>query len=76
MRINPILNWTYKDVWKFLRVLELPYCVLYDRGYTSLGNKSTTVPNPELKLIDSSGKISYRPAYMLDMDAKERSGRC
>jgi len=76
MRINPILNWTYKDVWKFLRVLQLPYCVLYDRGYTSLGNKSTTVPNPELKLIDSSGKISYRPAYMLDMDAKERSGRC
>ena len=52
MRINPILNWTYGDVWKFIRSLQLPYCILYDRGYTSLGNKSTTIPNPELKLTD------------------------
>eukprot|EP01026_Neomeris_dumetosa_P020874 TRINITY_DN18447_c0_g1_i3.p1 TRINITY_DN18447_c0_g1~~TRINITY_DN18447_c0_g1_i3.p1 ORF type:complete len:187 (-),score=20.49 TRINITY_DN18447_c0_g1_i3:53-613(-) len=32
MRINPILDWTYRDVWDFLLECELEYCSLYYKG--------------------------------------------
>ncbi|KAI8376490.1 uncharacterized protein BYT42DRAFT_574804 [Radiomyces spectabilis] len=32
MRVHPIINWHYKDVWDFLIKLKVPYCSLYDQG--------------------------------------------
>lgn len=97
-RIQPILDWTYQDVWNFLRcplfsVKEdgigdwgsengVPYCSLYDEGYTSLGSTFNTFPNPILDTrkgepIDEQDRQNHRwlPAYRLEDESQERAGR-
>ncbi|EEY63991.1 FAD synthetase, putative [Phytophthora infestans T30-4] len=76
LRVNPILKWTYDDVWSFLRDCQLEYCSLYDHGYTSLGNIFDTVQNPELWRTGEDGKEGYYlPAYELKDGSSERCGR-
>ncbi|XP_069949334.1 FAD synthase isoform X2 [Cherax quadricarinatus] len=72
MRVNAILNWKYNNVWDFIRGLYLPYCSLYDRGYTSLGSQDNTLPNPLLETKDRIGQVMYLPAYQLKQYNMER----
>ncbi|KAI0899549.1 putative FAD synthetase [Annulohypoxylon nitens] len=76
MRIHPVIDWHYREVWGFIRALGIPYCPLYDKGYTSLGGIDDTHPNPALK--GHGGKADgeqFRPAYELMEDREERLGR-
>ena len=35
--VNPIIEWTDADIWEFIRGEGIPYCELYDDGFTRLG---------------------------------------
>jgi phosphoadenosine phosphosulfate reductase len=37
IKVNPLLNWTKKEVWKHIWDHEVPYNELHDRGYPSVG---------------------------------------
>ncbi|KAI5861974.1 putative FAD synthetase [Durotheca rogersii] len=79
MRIHPVIDWHYREVWAFIRALRIPYCSLYDKGYTSLGGTDDTHPNPALRRgrganQDADGQ-PFRPAYELLEDREERLGR-
>ncbi|GMH26305.1 hypothetical protein Nepgr_028148 [Nepenthes gracilis] len=76
MRVNPILDWSYRDVWAFLLNCKVPYCGLYDQGYTSIGSIYDTVPNAVLGIQNpSTSKDEYKPAYLLSDGRLERAGR-
>lgn len=73
MRINPMLEWNCENVWEYLLSKKVPYCSLYNKGFTSIGNMKNTRPNPHLELKENPG--TFLPAYMLLDDALERAGR-
>ena len=35
--LNPIIEWTDRDVWEFIKAENIPYCGLYDCGFRRLG---------------------------------------
>ncbi|KAH7162161.1 hypothetical protein B0J13DRAFT_614834 [Dactylonectria estremocensis] len=73
MRVHPVIDWHYVEIWAFIRHLEIPFCELYNQGFTSLGGVTDTRPNPALAVGSDSTK--FRPAYELRDDDEERLGR-
>lgn len=48
IRVNPILDWSYAQVWDYIEQHKLPVCPLYAQGYTSIGTLGKTFPNHSL----------------------------
>jgi phosphoadenosine phosphosulfate reductase len=44
VKINPLLRWTTRDVWKHVLAHEVPYNPLHDHGYPSIGCAPCTSP--------------------------------
>lgn len=44
VKVNPLARWTYKQVWDYLAKNKVPYNVLHDRGYPSIGCWPCTQP--------------------------------
>ena len=44
VKLNPLADWGYEDVWQYIRANDVPYNRLYDEGYTSIGCAPCTRP--------------------------------
>ncbi|PZO16402.1 MAG: phosphoadenosine phosphosulfate reductase [Leptolyngbya foveolarum] len=44
LKVNPLANWTSKDVWTYTFNHNVPYNPLHDQGYTSIGDQPLTTP--------------------------------
>ncbi len=42
LKVNPLANWIYKEVWNYLVSHQVLYNPLYDQGYASIGDEPLT----------------------------------
>ncbi len=42
LKINPLLNWTWEQVWNYIKKNNVPYHKLLDKGYPSIGCEPCT----------------------------------
>ena len=43
-KANPLADWSDEDCWAYIRERGLPYNVLHDKGYDSIGDTHSTIP--------------------------------
>jgi phosphoadenosine phosphosulfate reductase len=43
-KVNPIADWSEKDLWRYIHAHDLPYNPLHDQGYASIGCEPCTLP--------------------------------
>lgn len=44
VKFNPLANYSSEDVWNYIRMLEIPYNSLHERGFVSIGCEPCTRP--------------------------------
>jgi len=42
LKFNPLANWSSSQVWEYIRMFDVPYNSLHDRGYSSIGCEPCT----------------------------------
>jgi phosphoadenosine phosphosulfate reductase len=47
VKVNPLANWTFKQVQEYVKEHDVPYNILLDRGYKSVGDWHSTSPIKE-----------------------------
>ena len=43
-KVNPLADWSEKDLWRYIHKHDLPYNSLHDHGYASIGCAPCTLP--------------------------------
>lgn len=44
IKFNPLANWSSRQVWDYIRMFDVPYNELHDRGFVSIGCEPCTRP--------------------------------
>jgi len=44
IKFNPLANWSSQQVWEYIRMFDVPYNPLHERGFTSIGCEPCTRP--------------------------------
>lgn len=47
IKVCPLIHWTWDDVWTYIKLYQLPYNELHDKGYPSIGCEHCTAPVKE-----------------------------
>ena len=62
--LNPIIDWTDAEVWRFIRQERVPYCQLYDEGFRRLGCIGCPMATRRGRSIEFARWPKYLAAYL------------
>ncbi|KAK9717356.1 3'-phosphoadenylsulfate reductase [Basidiobolus ranarum] len=48
LKLNPLANWSFDQVWTYIRNNDVPYNALLDNGYRSVGDWHSTKPTSDI----------------------------
>lgn len=68
MLLNPIIDWTDREVWKFIREENVPYCKLYDEGLHRLGCIGCPLAGKHAREREFYMWPQYKKAYLMSFD--------
>ena len=66
--VNPIIDWSDRDVWDFIHAENVPYCELYDCGMHRLGCIGCPMGGRNGMLSDFAKYPKYKAAYIRTFD--------
>lgn len=66
--VNPIIEWSDRDVWEFIRANGIPYCELYDCGFRRLGCIGCPMAGKRHREKEFFMWPKYKAAYLLAFD--------
>lgn len=76
--LNPIIDWTDKEVWDFIKLRKLPYCELYDQGWDRLGCVGCPLANKQQRMKEfrryPKQKQAYIRAFKRMIDERKKAG--
>lgn len=77
--VNPIIEWTDSEVWEFIKSNNVPYCGLYDCGFSRLGCIGCPMASTKMRehefLMWPKYKESYMRAFRKMLDVRVERGR-
>ena len=72
---NPIIDWSDDDVWHYIKGKNLPYCKLYDEGFSRLGCIGCPMATPQLRKQQLDRWPGYRKLYIRACEKVVANGR-
>lgn len=62
--LNPIIDWSTEDVWEFIHEYNVPYCCLYDEGFTRLGCIGCPMGGSKCQTMEFKRYPKYKALYL------------
>jgi phosphoadenosine phosphosulfate reductase len=62
--INPLINWVDEEIWIHIKGSSLPYCELYDQGFSRLGCIGCPMGGPKQQKSQLKRWPKYRAMYI------------
>ena len=61
---HPIINWSDEQVWDFIQAEHIPYCSLYDEGFTRIGCVGCPLASTAKILAEFKRWPNFERAYL------------